>query len=118
MSPSTGVFPQLLDFFGRDPLMAVALVAAIVALATTPIAFAVLGRMDYLQARRGRTYRRPEFFSVVCAMLLVMGIPAIFCALVIKSQYFDKNRYEFDPNQTLTVIDQGRAYRNSEEITE
>jgi hypothetical protein len=49
-------------------------------------------------------------------MLLVMGIPAIFLALAIKSRYFDKNRYEFDPNRTWTVFDQGRGIQTREEM--
>jgi hypothetical protein len=104
------ILTQLRDFFWADPLMGVAIAAAIFALATTPIAFAILGKMDWFKARRGRVMQKPEFFSVVCAMLLVMGIPAIFTALVIKSRYFDKNRYEFDPNRTLSVLDQGRQF--------
>ena len=39
-----------------------------------------------------------------------MGIPAIFLALLVKSQYFDMNRYEFDPNRTLSVLQQGRQF--------
>ncbi|HEV3122507.1 MAG TPA: hypothetical protein VGY53_11420, partial [Isosphaeraceae bacterium] len=107
---------QLRDFFWSDPLLGVTLAVAVIAFATTPIVFAVLGRLNWFQARRGRTLQRPSFVSIVCSMLLVMGIPAIYCALVIKSRHFDKNRYEFDPNQTFTVIDQGRAYHDREEI--
>ena len=51
-------------------------------------------------------------------MMLVMGIPAIFAALVVKSQYFDKNRYEFDPNKTWSVLEQGRGYKTVEEADE
>ena len=43
-------------------------------------------------------------------MMLVMGIPAIFAALVVKSRYFDENRYEFDPNKTWSVLEQGRGF--------
>jgi hypothetical protein len=104
------VAAQLRDFFWSDPLLAVAIAAAIVAFATTPLAFAVLGRIDWFKARRGRVLQRPEFFSVVCAMVLVMAVPAIFTLFALKSRYFDKNRYEFDPNRTLSVLDQGRQY--------
>jgi hypothetical protein len=48
-------------------------------------------------------------------MLLVMGIPAIFAALVIKSRAFDRNRYEFDPNRTWSVLEQGRGFQNLKE---
>jgi hypothetical protein len=48
-------------------------------------------------------------------MLLVMGIPAIFAALVLKSRSFDKNRYEFDPNRTWSVLEQGRGYQSLKE---
>ena len=48
-------------------------------------------------------------------MMLVMGIPAIFLALVVKSQYFDKNRYEFDPNKTWSVLEQGRGFHDVKE---
>src|SRR5688572_16036530 len=105
---STSLVAQLRDFFGDDPLTAIALAAALFALATTPIAVAVLGRLGWFKARRGRVIQRPEFSSVVCAMLLVMGIPAIFSALVIKSRSFDEDRYEFDPNKTWSVLEQGR----------
>ena len=56
--------------------------------------------------------QRPEFASVVAVMMLVMGIPAIFAALVVKSQSFDKNRYEFDPNKTWSVLEQGRGFQD------
>ena len=79
-------------------------------MATTPIAFAILGQINWFKARRGRIMQKPEFWSVVCSMLLVMGIPAIFAALVIKSRSFDKDRYEFDPNKTWSVLEQGRGY--------
>jgi hypothetical protein len=101
---------QLGEFFWSDPLMAAAVVAALIALATTPIAFAVLGRLGWFQARRGRVVMRPSFASVVVGMMLVLGIPAIFLALLVKSRYYDKNRYEFDPNRSLSVLDQGRQY--------
>jgi len=101
---------RLRDFFWNDPLMGLAISAALFAIATTPLAFAILGRREWFKARRGRVMRRPEFSSIVCAMLLVMGIPAIFIALVIKSQHFDKDRYEFDPNKSWSVLEQGRGY--------
>src|SRR4051794_36819796 len=96
----TAILARLRDIFSDDPLMGVAIVAALVALATTPLAFAILGRMNWFQARRGRVMQRPTFASIICGMLLVMGIPAIFMALVIQSRHFDGNRYEFDPNKT------------------
>jgi len=94
----------------NDPLKGIALAASVFAVATTPLAFAVLGRMDWFQARRGRTYQRPEFWSICCGMAMIMGIPAIFGALVFKSGDYDKNRYEFDPNKTWSVLEQGRGY--------
>src|SRR4051794_4991511 len=98
------VIAKLNDFFATDPLMALALLAALIAFASTPLAFAVLGRRDWFKARRGRVMMTPEFSSIVVGMMLVMGIPAIFSALVIKSQYFDRDRYEFDPNKTWSVL--------------
>ena len=108
----------LREFAEAEPWMALALVAAMFAMATTPIAFAILGQLGWFHARRGRVLRRPEFWSVVCSMLLVMGIPAIFVALVIKSQSFDKDRYEFDPNKTWSVLEQGRGYHTVKEADE
>src|SRR5262249_61750830 len=67
---------------------------------------------------RGRVMMRPSFALVVCAMMLVMGIPAIFCALAIKSESFDKNRYEFDPNKTWSVLEQGRGFHSVQEADE
>jgi hypothetical protein len=92
--------------------MALALSAALFALATTPLVFAVLGRLGWFKARRGRIIQRPGFSSIVAGMMLVMGIPAIFAALVIKSRSFDRDRYEFDPNRTWSVLEQGREFQN------
>ncbi len=103
---------KLVDTFNSDPIKALALAAALIAMATTPIAFAVLGRLDWFKARRGRVMMKPEFSSIVVGMMLVMGIPAIFAALVVKSQDFDKDRYEFDPNKTWSVIAQGREFKD------
>ncbi|CAN5858642.1 hypothetical protein BH23PLA1_BH23PLA1_24240 [soil metagenome] len=118
MDQAQEIVSQLFDYFWADPLRGTAALAAILALAFTPIAFAVLGRREYLYTRRGRTYRRPEWWSVVCSMMLVMGIPAIVLVLLVKSQYFDENRYEFDPNRTWTVKDQGRQYGDLAELDE
>lgn len=98
--------PMLSD----EPIKGLALAAALFAVATTPIAFAVLGRLNWFAARRGRVYQRPEFWSICAGMGLIMGIPAIFAALVLKSGQFDKDRYEFDPNRTWSVLEQGRGY--------
>jgi hypothetical protein len=100
------------DELASDPFLVLALSAALVALATTPVAFAVLGRLGWFKARRGRIIQRPEFSSIVVGMMLVMGIPAIFAALVIKSRSFDRDRYEFDPNKTWSVLEQGRGFQD------
>ena len=113
---SPGIWTRLSDFFWSDPLMGVGVAAAVVALASTPLAFAVLGRLDWFRARRGRVMMRPSFASIVCGMMLVMGIPAIFCLLAIKSRHFDESRYEFDPNHIPTVIDQGRLNESLDEM--
>ena len=109
------LWAKLRDEVGSNPFLILALLAALIALATTPLAFAVLGRLEWFKARRGRVMQRPEFSSIVVGMMLVMGIPAIFAALVIKSQSFDRNRYEFDPNKTWSVLDQGREYKTLKE---
>jgi hypothetical protein len=111
----TGLWAKYGNELADDPLLVLALTAALVALATTPIAFALLGRMEWFKARRGRVMQRPEFSSIVVGMILVMAIPAIFSALVLKSRYFDKNRYEFDPNKTWSVLEQGRGFASVEE---
>ncbi len=97
--------------FQSDPLLTLAVAAALFAMATTPIAFAVLARSEWFDARRGRTVRRPAFLPVGCAMAMVMLIPAIFTLLALKSRSYDQSRYEFDPNVTLSVLSQGRQYR-------
>jgi hypothetical protein len=109
---------RLLNMYQSDPLFALAATAAVVALATTPLAFAILGRSKWFKARRGRVLQTPEFSSIVAAMILVMGIPAIFLGLAVKSRYFDENRYAFDPNKTLSVLDQGRGYADLKEADE
>src|SRR5208283_4447424 len=111
----TGLWAKYGNEFRDDPLLVLALTAALFALAATPIAFAILGRLEWFKARRGRVMQRPEFSSIVAAMILVMMIPAIFSALVLKSRSFDKNRYEFDPNRTWSVLDQGRGFKSLEE---
>ncbi|MGZ3335608.1 MAG: DUF6599 family protein [Isosphaeraceae bacterium] len=111
----TGLWVKYGNELRDDPLLVLALTAALFALATTPITFAVLGRMEWFKARRGRVMQRPEFASIVVGMILVMAIPAIFSALVLKSRYFDKNRYEFDPNKTWSVLEQGRGLASVKE---
>ncbi len=106
---------RLGEIFQNDPIKAAALFAALIALASTPIVFAVLGRMQWFEARRGRVMLKPAFWSICCGMALVMAIPAIFAALVIKSADFDKNRYEFDPNKTWSPLEQGRGYASLKE---
>ena len=108
----TGLWAQFRDELWSDPFLVLSLSAALVALATTPLVFAVLGRLEWFKARRGRIMQRPEFSSIVAGMILVMTIPAIFAALVLKSRSFDRNRYEFDPNRTWSVLDQGREFKN------
>jgi hypothetical protein len=106
----TSFWTQYRDELLNDPLLVLGLTAALIAMASTPLAFAVLGRLDWFKARRGRVMQRPEFASIVAAMVMVMGVPAIFSALVLKSRSFDKNRYEFDPNKTWSVLEQGRGF--------
>jgi hypothetical protein len=111
----TGLWAKYGNELAEDPFLVLALTAALVAFAATPVAFAVLGRLDWFKARRGRVMQKPEFSSIVAGMILVMAIPAIFSALVLKSRYFDKNRYEFDPNKTWSVLEQGRGFKSLEE---
>jgi hypothetical protein len=111
----SGLWQKVGNELADDPLLVLALGAALLALASTPLAFAVLGRMDWFKARRGRVMQRPEFSSIVVGMILVMAIPAIFAALVLKSRSFDKNRYEFDPNRTWSVLEQGRGFKSVQE---
>src|SRR5207248_600955 len=111
----TSLWTQYRDELANDPLLVLALSSALIALATTPMAFAVLGRLAWFKARRGRVLQRPEFSSIVVGMLLVMAIPAIFAALVLKSRSFDKDRYEFDPNRTWSVLEQGRGFQSLKE---
>jgi hypothetical protein len=117
MSP-TSLWNQYRDELANDPLLVLGLTAALIALATTPLAFAVLGRLDWFKARRGRVLQRPAFSSIVIGMILVMSIPAIFAAMVLKSRSFDKNRYEFDPNRTWSVLEQGRGLQSVREADE
>ncbi len=111
----TGLWAKYGNEFADDPLMVLALTAALIALASTPLAFAILGRMEWFKARRGRVMLRPSFSSIVVGMILVMTIPAIFSALVLKSRTFDKNRYEFDPNKNWSVLEQGRGLASVQE---
>lgn len=111
----TTTVERLGEVFRTEPLVAASLVAALAAMVLVPVAFAALSERPFFQARRGRSVRKPEFASVVCAMALCMGVPAIFAALVVKSRYFDANRYEFDPNRVSSVLDQGRGFRSLRE---
>ena len=101
---------QLQTRYNQDPLITLAAAVSMVAFASTPVAFAILAKMEWFAPRRGRTMVKPTLLSVVTGMILVMGIPAIFTAMVIKSSYYDVNRYEFDPNKTWSVLEQGRGY--------
>src|SRR5437660_870000 len=69
MMNGSGLWARYMTELGDDPLMVLALTAALVAFASTPIAFAVLGRLDWFKARRGRVLQRPEFSSIVVGML-------------------------------------------------
>lgn len=109
---------QLLERFNDDPIITLAVAAALVAFASTPVSFAILARMEWFAPRRGRTMVKPTLLSIVTAMLLVMGVPAIFTAIVIKSSYYDKDRYEFDPNKTWSVLDQGRKFETIQQADE
>jgi hypothetical protein len=83
----------------REYVVTLGVIAGLFALATTPLAFGLLSRQEWFQARRGRTLQRPSFAATVVAMMLVMGIPAIFCLLAMKSEFYDQRRYEYDPGQ-------------------
>ena len=106
---------KLSENLASDPFKTLAMLAALVALASTPVAFAVLGRLDWFQARRGRVLMKPSFTTIVVGMMLVMSIPAILAAVILKSGDFDKNRYEFDPNKTWSVLEQGNRFRSVQE---
>ncbi|GIW88473.1 MAG: hypothetical protein KatS3mg108_2797 [Isosphaeraceae bacterium] len=110
MNGLTDYWADLRAFALESPLNALAAVAAAAALATLPIAFAVLARTPWFKARRGRILQTPSFAAVVSGLLLSMGIPAILLGLMVKSQYYDRNRYEFDPNRVSSVLDQGRQF--------
>lgn len=109
------LWPRLQNELVGDPFLVLSLAAALIAFAGTPLAFLVLGRRDWFKARRGRVLQRPSFPSIVVGMMLVMSIPAIFAAIVLKSRSFDHDRYEFDPNRTFSVLDQGRSLASLKE---
>lgn len=111
-----GWWGRLVEQVGSDPWTSVVFLASAFAYATTPLAFLVLGRLNYLRTRRGRTFQPPSLAAVVVGMMLVMGIPAIICLLAIKSRSYDPNRYEFDPNRAWSVMEQGRGYDNLQEV--
>ena len=118
MADSPGAFDAIRDWFWLDPVRGAAAASCVIALASIPIVFMILGRTEYLYARRGRTYRKPEWWSVVCGMALVMGVPGIVLVLLVKSQYYDEDRYAFDPNETWSVVEQGRQYRTAAALSE
>jgi len=118
MESQDGLLEALSGWFWADPTRGLAALAASLAMALTPIAFVILSRTEYLSTRRGRTYRKPEWWSVVMSMVLVMGVPGIVLVLLVKSQYFDEDRYAFDPNKTWAVAEQGRQYRTALELAE
>jgi hypothetical protein len=88
----------------REHVVTLGVIAGLFALATTPLAFGLLSRQEWFQARRGRTLQRPSFVATVMAMMLVMGIPAIFCLLAMKSEFYDIRRYEYDPVETKGTL--------------
>ncbi|MFM1801356.1 MAG: hypothetical protein RJA81_708 [Planctomycetota bacterium] len=111
-------FSQIIERFNEDPMITLAVAAAMVAFASTPVAFAILGKMEWFAPRRGRISVKPSFLSIVTGMILVMGIPAIFTAIVVKSSYYDADRYEFDPNKTWSVLEQGRKFEDVKQADE
>ena len=109
----TGLWTHYRDELASDPLQVLRSPPPLLALATTPLAFAVLGRLEWFKAVVGRIMQRPEFSSIVVGMMLVMAIPAIFAAPVLKSRSFDRNRYEFDPNEPGRCSSKGESTRAS-----
>jgi len=89
----------------NNPWQALAALAAVSALAGTPLAFVVLGRSQRFRVWRGRTMRRSLCVSIVVALMLVMGISAIFLAGVVKSRYIDPYRYVSDGPPHVTLYD-------------
>ena len=98
--------------------MALAVTAALVALATTPIAFAILGRMDWFKARRGRAMQRPDVLVDRRRDDAGHGHPGDLRRAGGQEPVFDKNRYEFDPNKTWSVLEQGRGFKTCKEADE
>jgi len=54
-----GWWGRLVEQVGSDPWTSVVFLASAFAYATTPLAFLVLGRLNYLRTRRGRTFQPP-----------------------------------------------------------
>jgi hypothetical protein len=106
------VLDSLRETLADDPLLTLGVIAAAVAFALAPLAMAVVAANGWFQARRGRKIQKPHFSSIVIATILVMAVPAILLALLIKSRSFDRNRYEFDPNRTISVLDEGRRFQS------
>lgn len=104
------VFHPILDLIEESPAGAIAVIASAIALVVAPICITLMAMQGWFQARRGRKLQRPAFGMLLCAILLVMGIPAILLGLLVKSRYFDRDRYEFDPNRTISVLDEGRQF--------
>ena len=109
----TGLWAQYRDELWSDPFLVLALSAALHRTGDPRLwSSRFWAESTWFKARRGRIMQQPEFSSIVAGMMLVMAIPAIFAALVMKSRTFDRNRYEFDPNRTWSVLDQGREFKN------
>ena len=95
--------------------MTLAVTAALVALACTPLAFAVLGRMEWFKARRGRTMQRPDVRVDRRRDDAGHGHPGdLRRRWWSRASQFDKDRYEFDPNKTWSVLEQGRGFHDVE----
>jgi len=56
---------QLQAFLGLGMLGTIVFLACALALASTPLAFAIAGRQKWFQARRGRQVQRPSFAATV-----------------------------------------------------
>ena len=111
----TGLWAKYGNELAEDPLLVLALTAALVAFATTPIAFAVLGRLDWFKARRGRVMQRPEFSSIVAGMMLVMGIPAIFVGPGAQEPVLRQEPLRVRPQQDLVGARAGPRLQDLEE---
>ena len=110
-----GFWTKYRDELSSDPMLVLALTAALVAFAMTPLAFVVLGRTRLVQSTAWTRPAAPRVLIHRGGHAACHGDPCDLCRARHQEPVVRSNRYEFDPNRTWSVLEQGRGFRSVQE---